>query len=81
MPITPLSWWAYNSGPVASWIALAIFIMAIVTFMRMGGGRWYQTPIVGLLKGIVLAVTMQIMGAIGMIPLLAIGLLAGAYGA
>ena len=80
VPITPLSWWAYNSGAVASWIALAIFIMGIVTFMRMGGGRWYQTPIVGLLKGVVLAVVMQIMGAIGMIPILAIGLLAGVYG-
>lgn len=77
----PLSWWAYGNDPVTPWIALAISVLAIVAFMRMGGGRWYQSPAGGLLKGFVLAVAVQIVGIIGMIPILAIGVLAGIYGA
>jgi hypothetical protein len=81
VPMMPLSWWAYGSGPETSWIALAIFVLGVVAFMRMGAGRWYRSPAGGLFKGIVLAVAMQLVGLIGMIPILMIGLLAGVYGA
>jgi len=81
VPMMPLSWWAYSGGAAASWIALAIFILAIVAFMRMGAGRWYQSPAGGFLKGFALAVAMQVAGVIGTVPILIIGLLAGVYGA
>ncbi|MDY6923987.1 MAG: hypothetical protein SWI22_08525 [Pseudomonadota bacterium] len=80
VPMLPLSWWAYNIGPAGQAVAAALFVIGIVTFMRMGAGRWWRSPVAGLGKAVVLAVTIQLASVFGMLPVLAIGLLAGRFG-
>lgn len=79
VPMLPLSWWAYNIGPAGQAVAAALFVIGIVTFMRMGAGRWYRSPAAGMGKALLLAVAIQLASFIGMLPVLAIGLLAGRF--
>lgn len=79
VPMLPLSWWAYNIGPAGQAVAVALFVIGIVTFMRMGAGRWYRSPAAGMGKALLLAVAIQLASFIGTLPVLAIGLLAGRF--
>jgi len=79
VPILPLSFWAYNKGPVGLAVAVALFAIGVVTFMRMGRGRWWRSPAVGLGKALLLGLAVQLSGMIGGIPVVAIGLLAGRF--
>ena len=59
--------------------AVVLFFIAIVAFMRMGAGRWYRSPVAGLARAFSLWLAIQLVGAIGYLPLFAIGLLAGRF--
>ena len=69
----PLSWWGYGAGPQAAMISAAIMVLGIVAFFRMGRGRWFETPLFGVLKGIALMLAVQIAAAFG-------GLIVGVVG-
>lgn len=79
VPLLPFSWWMYDGGPGQLIGTVALFVIAIVAFMRMGAGRWYSTPVFGLAKAIGLWITIQLAGGLGFVPLFAIGLLAGRF--
>ena len=73
VPVMPLSWWGYGGGPVAAMVSVAIIVLGIVAFVRMGHGRWFRSRPIGVLKGIVLMVAVQIGAGIA-------GILVGAIG-
>ena len=75
----PVAWWASAPGIVSQIASAAIIALGIVAFIRMGAGRWWESPLGGLGKAIGLAVAIQIGAAIGFLPVLAIGLAAGRY--
>ena len=73
VPMLPLSWWGYGSSPLAAIIGAVIVLIGIVSFVRMGHGRWFGSPILGVLKGIGLMIAVQASAALG-------GVLVGAIG-
>ncbi len=79
VPYLPIAWWTFADGPVRAIAGLALFVIGIVAFMRMGAGRWWRSPFVGVAKAVGLAVALQLAGTIGFVPVLIIGLLAGRF--
>lgn len=79
VPLLPFAWWTFADGPMRLVAAMALFVISIAAFMRMGAGRWWRSPFVGLAKALGLSVALQLAGWIGMAPVLAIGLLAGRF--
>lgn len=77
--IMPVAWWTTTPGIVGQVANLLMIVLGILAFLRMGKGRWWQSPIGGLGKGLVLAAVIQVGAAIGFLPVLAIGLAAGRY--
>jgi len=61
----PLSWWGYGTGPQAAMVSVAIMLLGIIAFVRMGHGRWFRSRIVGVFKGVGLMLAVQIAAAIG----------------
>lgn len=80
VPFLPVAWWTFSEGPVGMAVAVVLFVVGIVAFMRMGAGRWWSSPVFGLGKALTLWVALQVAGLIGMIPVLIIGLTAGRFG-
>lgn len=64
VPMLPLSWWAYGTGTVALMVSIVLMLLGIVTFIRMGKGRWFQTRLGGVGKGLVLMIVVQIASGI-----------------
>lgn len=73
VPMVPLAWWGYGTGPTQAVISLLIVLLGIVAFVRMGHGRWFKTRLIGVLKGIVLMVAVQMAAMVG-------GMLVGGIG-
>ena len=73
--ILPLTWWGYDRNPLAGAIALAIMVLGIVAFLRMGRGRWYRGLPGGLGKAVLLMVCIQFSGMIGGALVVGVGLL------
>ena len=65
VPMLPLAWWGYGTGPIAGAISAVIVLLGIVSFVRMGHGRWFKTRLVGVIKGIALLVAVQVSALIG----------------
>jgi len=80
VPMLPLSWWAYDRGPAGRAVAVALIVIGIVAFMRMGAGRWWRSPAAGLGKALLLAVAVQLSSIVGMAAVIAVGLLGGGVG-
>ena len=80
VPILPFAWWSFDPGPVGQIMGLALIVVGMVTFLRMGAGRWWRSPAAGLGKALTLSLALWLAGTIGMLPVLAIGLLAGRFG-
>lgn len=79
VPLLPFAWFMYDGG-VGSMVGnVALFVIAITAFMRMGAGRWYSSPVFGLAKALGLYLAIQLVGAVGSAPMLLIGLLAGRF--
>ncbi len=79
VPLLPFSWWMYEPGLGQLIGTVVLFVIAMAAFMRMGAGRWYRSPVAGLAKAFGLWLAIQLVGAIGYVPLFAIGLLAGRF--
>lgn len=79
VPLLPFSWWMFGGGVGGLIGNVALFLFAIVAFMRMGAGRWWRSPVVGLAKALGLFLAIQLGGAVGFVPVLFIGLLAGRF--
>ncbi len=75
VPMLPLSWWGFDRSPLAAMIPLAIFLIGIVAFLRMGRGRWYRTTLAGLGKALLLMVCVQLSAAVGGVLVVGVGLL------
>jgi len=79
VPLLPVAWWMYDGGVGAMIGNVALFFIAITAFMRMGAGRWYSSPVVGLAKAVGLYLAIQLGGSVGFVPMLLIGVLAGRF--
>lgn len=80
VPMLPIAWWGFNRDAAGLAVSVAIFVLGVVAFMRMGKGRWWARPAAGLGKALLLSVALYLAGMIGYVPLLAIGLAAGRFG-
>ena len=74
VPIVPFTWMAYNADTILL-STLLIAVVMLVTFLRMGRGRWYQSTVFGVLKGLALLLAMQIVGLLGYFVVIPVGLL------
>lgn len=80
VPILPLAWWSFSTGPVAPALAVVLIVVGMAAFLRMGGGRWWRSPAAGFGKAVALSLAMWFAGTVGLLPVLSIGLLAGRFG-
>lgn len=79
VPVVPVTWWANEQSAVGGFIALLMFVMALVTFIRMGRGRWFRTWFGGVTKGLTLTVLLFVMAVVAIIPLFALAYIGGTY--
>ncbi|HEY1071570.1 hypothetical protein [Brevundimonas sp.] len=77
VPLLPIAWFLYGTGPLAALAALAMAILGLVAFLRMGRGRWYQSMFGGVIKALALATAIAIVGLLGSGLVAAVGLYAG----
>lgn len=78
VPMMPLTWFIFD----AHWSGLAgiaVFVLGILAFMRMGKGRWWSNPVAGLGKAVVLQVVLLTAGFVSYAPVLGIGLLGARF--
>ncbi|WGM31950.1 hypothetical protein [Brevundimonas sp. NIBR11] len=73
VPVLPLSAFGYGSGPLAAAVGALTALIGVVAFVRMGPGRWFQSPLSGVLKGVALMIAVQLSAMVG-------GVLVGAIG-
>ena len=77
VPLLPIAWFLYGAGPLAALASLAMAVLGLVAFLRMGRGRWYRSPLVGGVKAVILTAVIAVIGLLGSILVAAIGLYAG----
>lgn len=77
VPMLPLFWFIYGTGPAAMMGSVALFVLGVVVFVRMGRGRWYRGVAAGVSKGLVLQIAISAVMVIGSLLLAAVGVLAG----
>lgn len=65
VPMMPLAWWGYGTGPVAAIVSLVIMLLGVVAFVRMGKGRWFRSWPGGVGKALVLMIAVQFAAGIG----------------
>ena len=80
VPMLPIAWWGFGRGPGALAVSIAIVLLGVVAFVRMGQGRWFKSRIVGVGKALLLMLAMQVASTIGGFLVVGIGIL-GAAGA
>lgn len=78
--ILPFCWTAYYEPAVIPGQIL-LLVAAVVTFVRMGKGRWWRTWLGAVMKSIGLFVAVQVASAVGGLILGGVGLLGGMFGA
>ena len=76
--ILPIAWWGYGTGPLAGLVSLAIIVLGIAAFLRMGRGRWFTSWFGGAGKALLLMICVQIAGLLGGALVVGIGLLGAA---
>ena len=77
--MVPLSWFTYDIGPVGMSMSVVMFLLSLVTFLRMGRGRWYRSPGIGVIKALALSITLYLASLIGMAPVLGIAIAGAMY--
>ena len=60
--------------------AILIHVLLVVTFVRMGRGRWWHSPSQAVARSVLLLILFQIGVLVGTGPVIAVGLLGGIYG-
>jgi len=73
IPMIPFTWMVY-ADDLSLWSTILISLIMFVTFMRMGPGRWFLSPILGVLKGVTLIIVMQVVGLLGYFLVIPLGL-------
>lgn len=76
VPILPIAWFTYGSGPIAAFMSLLLLILGVVAFMRMGRGRWYRGRLAGFGKSLVLLAALAVAALIGGQIVIGIGIVA-----
>lgn len=79
LPVLPTSWFLYGQGWPALLAALAMWVLGLVTFLRMGRGRWYRGMGPGVAKALVVMTCLYVVGLVGGMAIIAIGLAAGLW--
>lgn len=77
VPMLPLSWFMYDTGPVAAVCSLLLVVLGVVAFLRMGVGRWYRGVASGLIKSLMLISATYLLGCVGFAVIIFIGIVAG----
>ncbi|PZU00383.1 hypothetical protein [Brevundimonas sp.] len=77
VPMTPLFWFVFGTGPVAMIGSIVLFLLGVATFLRMGRGRWYRGGAVGLGKALVLQIAISAVMMVGSLLIAGVGVLAG----
>jgi hypothetical protein len=77
--ILPISWFLYGQGLLALLASLAMLAAGVVTFLRMGRGRWYRSSGPGVAKALVILVCLSSVGTLGGMAISGIGLAAGLW--
>jgi hypothetical protein len=77
VPMLPLSWFLFDTGPAALIASLLMQILGVAAFMRMGRGRWYRGVLPGLIKAVILFAVIGAAAAAGTMIVVFIGVFAG----
>ena len=77
--ILPLSWFLYRQGSPAVIASAAMWMLGVVTFIRMGKGRWYRTTGPGIAKALMILICLWLAGIGGGMVITAVGLAAGLW--
>ena len=77
VPILPLSWFVFGTGPAALIASLLMVVLGFAAFLRMGRGRWYRGVLPGVGKALILFAAIGLSGALGTVIVIVIGVIAG----
>ena len=77
--LLPISWFLYGQGWTAVLASLTMLVLGVVTFLRMGRGRWYRSTGPGVAKALVILVCLGAVGTLGGMAITGIGLAAGRW--
>ena len=77
--LLPISWFLYGQGWPTVLASFAMWVMGVVTFMRMGKGRWYRTAPLGVAKALAALLCLYASSLVGGMAITAIGLAAGLW--
>lgn len=79
LPVLPISWFLYGQGWPALVASLAMWVLGLVTFLRMGRSRWYRGVGPGVAKALVVMVCLYAVSLVGGMAITAVGLAAGLW--
>lgn len=79
LPVLLISWFIYSEGWVALAASVAMLGLGVVTFLRMGRGRWYRASVVGVGKALILAAALYLVSLVGGLFITMVGLAAGRW--
>lgn len=77
VPMLPLSWFVFGTGPAAVIASLLMAVLGFAAFLRMGRGRWYRGVLPGVGKALILFAAIGLSGALGTVIVIVIGVIAG----
>lgn len=80
VPMMPIAWWGFGVGPAAALVSFAISLLGVLSFVRMGHGRWFSSYVVGVLKAVLLMLIVQVAAMIGGTMVVGVGLLGALAG-
>lgn len=79
LPVLPISWFLYGQGWLALLASLVMWVLGVMTLLRMGKGRWYKTTGGGIAKALVVIICLYAVGLVGGMAITAVGLAAGRW--
>jgi len=79
LPVLPISWFLYGQGWLALIASITMWVLGVITFLRMGRGRWYRTIGFGVAKSLAVMVCLYAASLVGGMAIAAVGLAAGRW--
>lgn len=79
IPLLPIGFLAYMPE-FAVWVTPVMIALGVVGFLRTGKGRWYEAPLAGFGKAVVINVASLLASVIAGLPVMAIGIAGGLWG-
>ncbi len=77
--VLPVLCFGYGRSLLATLLTLLICLLGVVSFFRIGRGRWFESPVMGVLKGILLMILIMIANTTCTVIALNIGVHGAAY--